>query len=126
MIAAGALARGGPVEVRLTDHATQRYRERVKPHLTSEQAGAELAALVALCPIREGVPAWLSGGQQSMFHLDLGTVMLAIDPDPRDESRLMARTVLAVGCFSRRRGRKPARTSRNEASSRGPRSRAGT
>jgi hypothetical protein len=112
MIAIGALADGQPVAVRLSAHAVQRYCERVKPHLTRGEAERELVRLVALCRVREGVPRWLTGRQQSMFHLDLGSIMLAIDPDPRDPSRLMARTVLTVGCFSRRRGRSARRPDR--------------
>ncbi|WP_259314372.1 hypothetical protein [Capillimicrobium parvum] len=85
--------------IRITDHAVQRYRERVKPGITTAQAQAELASLTNICPIREGTPAWLRSAQRSLFHLDAGTVMVALDPDPADVSRLMARTVLTTGCF---------------------------
>lgn len=103
MIVSGVLDGGAPVEIRLSDHAAERYRERVKPHLSDEAAMHELGALVGVCPVREGPPAWLRGGQRPLFHLDAGTITLAIDPDPRDSSRLLARTTLTTGMSPRRR-----------------------
>lgn len=113
MIAAGQLAGGGEVLVRITDHAVQRYRERVKLGLAHTEARDELIRLIRLCPIREGVPAWLDAQQHSLFHVDLGTVMIAVDPDPRHAEHLVALTVLTTGCFARSRRSRNARHSRS-------------
>lgn len=114
MVVQGRLANGAPVDIRLTPHVLERYAERVKPHLTAEEVAEELARLVALCPVREGSPGWLVSLQSPFFHLDLGTVTIPIDPDPRCADRLLARTVLCCGGDARRqrRFRRAQRTAR--------------
>jgi hypothetical protein len=97
------LADGAVVQVRVSEHAVDRYQQRVKPYMPAESAAAELAALISMSVVREGTAPWLSSPQAALFHVDLGTITVAVDPDPRDTDRLLARTVLVCGGFSRRR-----------------------
>lgn len=103
MIVSARLADGAVVALRVSDHAVDRYQERVKPHLNRDDAARELSALVSMSVVREGTAPWLSSPQAALFHVDLGTITVTVDPDPQDTSRLLARTVLVSGGFSRRR-----------------------
>lgn len=102
-VVAGWLETGQAVLVRVSEHAVERYRQRVRD-LDIDQAREELSRLFALCPIKPGCPTWTPGRQRPLMHLEVaGTVMVALDPDPHDPGRLLARTVLTQGCFPRTR-----------------------
>ncbi|MTD47617.1 hypothetical protein GKE82_26220 [Conexibacter sp. W3-3-2] len=108
----GHLNSGQAVTVRVSAHAIQRYRERVR-ELPEDQIADELNRLFALCPIKPGSPTWTPGTQRPLMHLAVGgTVMIALDPDPLDQSRLLARTTLCTGAFSRRTSRSRRRRTR--------------
>jgi hypothetical protein len=51
----------GVQEVAVTDHAIARYRERVKPGLSFEQAERELLHVLGFALVVEVTPAWAQG-----------------------------------------------------------------
>ena len=88
------------VNVRVTNHAVERYMERVRPGLDFKRAKAELIHLVGQFGEERPRPEWMSMKAQEP------DVWVAVGDDVwlpcerRGDGRLVAHTVLAQGCLS--------------------------
>ena len=103
------------VEIRLSEHAVRRFRERVRPGLDEGQARNELSRLVAFGEMVGEPPEWLAATQRqrASCFLVLGDLVLPLDPGRRDREVLCALTCIARGSLS-----EAARTARSARRSR--------
>jgi hypothetical protein len=103
------------VVVKLTSHAVDRYRERVRPGLDVQHARIDLERLLSLGEITSWAPCWLQPRQHqaAAFYLTVGDISLPLDPNREDRERLVALTCLVRGSLS-----DCARLSRNQRRSR--------
>jgi hypothetical protein len=110
----------GYLEIHFTQHAIERFHERVRPCLTIAAAEEELARLVTMADVVSEPPTWLAERQRrtAAAYLVVGDLVL---PAERLEGKpyvLVAVTCIARGCLSDR-----ARARRNEARQRRRRAR---
>ena len=56
----------------ISDHAVQRYQERVRPGLDEAAARAELERLRAVAAVASDPPGWLHAADQAPWYLLLG------------------------------------------------------
>ena len=92
----------------MTDHAIERWRQRVRPHLDSdEQAHADAVRLVsAVGEFSETPPAWVNGNwareleTEGRGWLVLGDICMPLAEDREKPGRLVALTVLTRGGIS--------------------------
>lgn len=59
--------------VQFTNHAVERFQERVRPTLGTGGAIAELARIVPFCELRLGSPPWC-GRESAFLYLVIGDV----------------------------------------------------
>jgi hypothetical protein len=97
----------------LTEHAIERFRERVRPAIDFDAAADELAQIAARGELTAVAPAWLRA--RALVYLVLGDVVLPLEPDRREPDRLVAVTCLVRGSLSPR-----ARAARNACRRRRP------
>jgi hypothetical protein len=90
------------VLVTLSQHAVDRYQQRVRPALSAELAREDLGRLIGLGRVASEPPSWLADrqAQRAAFYLTVGDVVLPLDPDRRDTERLIALTCIARGGIS--------------------------
>jgi hypothetical protein len=88
----------------LTDHAIQRFRDRVRPGLDLDAAADELARLVGHAELTPCRPDWLHGF--AYLYLVAGDVALPLEPALDDPERLVATTCLVRNGHPRRRRRR--------------------
>jgi hypothetical protein len=70
-----------PKQVRVSAHAVEQYRERVKPGLESDAARAELERLCMLGRIRTEPPGWVNPARPAAYYLLLGDeIVLPLAP----------------------------------------------
>lgn len=101
--------------VALTDHAIERYVERVRPACDHRSARRELSKLVPVAgTIEPSAPAWRHEPAQ-FPHLVIGDVAFPLTPSRRDPQVLVACTCLVRGW------RPPAARRSREAARRTPR-----
>jgi hypothetical protein len=98
------------IEIHLSEHAVQRFHERVRPGLDRIAAEDALARLALHGTIDTEPPDWLARHQRqhAACYLVAGDVVLPLDPCRRDPAVLVALTCLARGGLS-----EPARQRRN-------------
>lgn len=106
--------------VRLSWHAIDRYRERVRSGVSYDRAAEELRHVIGLAVVRTSAPTWLPPtSQRPAFYLLIGDIALPADPDPTDRTHLLVRTVLLRDGHPRRAKTRASRRSHsNDASER--------
>ena len=90
------------IEIHLSQHAVDRFHERVRPGLDRTAAEDALAQLALLGTIEPEPPEWLARRQRqrAACYLVAGDVVLPLDPCRRDPTVLVALTCLARGGIS--------------------------
>ena len=90
------------VPVKISAHATERFRDRVRPALGLHDARAELERLIPSGVISSHPPAWLAARQQQLasFYLNIGDITLPLDPCRHEPDTLVALSCLVVGSVS--------------------------
>ena len=108
------------LEIQLTQHAIERFHERVRPSLTLSAAEDELARLVAFARVVSDPPSWHAERQRrtAAAYLVIGDLVLPAEPLVSEPEVLVAVTCIARGCVSDQ-----ARARRNKARRRARRSR---
>jgi hypothetical protein len=108
------------LEIHLTQHAIERFHERVRPCLTIAAAEEELARLVTMADVVSEPPTWHAERQRrtAAAYLVVGDLVLPAERLVGQPDVLVAVTCIARGCLSDR-----ARARRNEARQRGRRTR---
>ena len=108
------------LEIRLTQHAIERFHERVRPGLAMAAAEEELARLVSIADVVTEPPPWHGERQRrtAPAYLVIGDLVLPAEWLVGEPDVLVAVTCIARGCLSDR-----ARARRNEARQRGQRAR---
>ena len=88
--------------IHLTNHAIDRYRERVRPGLSFKAAELELALVAASGEITTQAPAWhlRNCAQEAPYYLVIADVLLPLRPHYSEIDVLVATTCLARGCLS--------------------------
>jgi hypothetical protein len=88
--------------IELTAHAVERYHHRVRPSLSLEAAGNELARVALVGEITTEPPAWhlRSCAQVAPFYLCVADVLLPLSPHRGEPDVLVATTCLAKGSLS--------------------------
>lgn len=101
--------------IQLSEHAIQRFRERVRPALGVAEAEGELARLAPVGDLLSEAPAWhaVSTAALAPWYLVIADCVLPLRPHWRDPDVLIATTCLARGDLSeatrfRRRARRRA------------------
>src|SRR4051794_15258525 len=87
------------LEIRITDHAVERFQERVRPGLSVDVAAHELARLIPLGFIYEQPPAWCAA-RPCPAYLVVGDLVLPL-VTCADEGVYYATTCLTRGSRSR-------------------------
>jgi hypothetical protein len=77
----------------VTDHAAERYRERVRPELTLEEARSELVRLTRTAPAVEP-PAWMRRRDAGPTLMLGGGAYGVCRPMPRRRGRWQLTTIL--------------------------------
>ena len=86
---------GTDVAVRISPHAVERYRERVRPALDDTGAAREFLRTIENAEIRTSPPVWLGRtSQRPAFYICIADNALPADPDGACRDRLVVRTVL--------------------------------
>lgn len=90
------------LEIHLSQHAIDRFHERVRPGLDRAAAEDALAQLALLGTIESEPPEWLARRQRqrAACYLVAGDVVLPLDPYRRDPRVLVALTCVARGGIS--------------------------
>lgn len=83
----------------VTDHAIDRYVERVKPGYSDEQARDEILRLLWECQATEGRPEWIASRFPAARWLVVGDIAFPIARDGRGERIL---TCLVKGMLGER------------------------
>jgi hypothetical protein len=97
-VTAAARLAGGQtqVRVRFSDHAVQRFRERVRPGLGSESAAEQISLITEHGEVTVGPPSWADRAT-SFLYLVVGDVCFPLDADKRDREVLVATTCIVRG-----------------------------
>lgn len=110
--------------IHLSDHAVERFQQRVRPALALPDAREELVHLALVAELATEPPAWHAAccAQLAPWYLVIGDVVLPLKPHWAEPDALIATTCLARGersadvrrrrrdgrHVSRRRSRRPA------------------
>lgn len=108
--------------IQITEHAVERFRERLRPGLELADAEHDLTQLVLSAELTTTPPAWhlRSCAQIAPCYLVAGDVLLPLKPHWTDEDVLVATTCLVRGTHTeaatrrRRAHRKAGRRRRRE------------
>ncbi len=87
--------------VTFANHAIERYRDRLRPALSIENATAELEAVSAFSVLTPRGPAWMSEDRKEdgVLFLEIGDAAFPLVPDD-DGGSLVAKTCLVKGSMS--------------------------
>jgi len=91
----------------LSSHAIERYRDRVKPHLTFEEAGDELRRLVRHATISSQRPSWTNDEREDATYAVLSDGIVLVVLSDQYAARI------AVTCLTRGGVSDEARAKRN-------------
>lgn len=88
--------------IRISAHAVERFRERVRPGLSFEAAENELARIAIVGEITAQAPAWhlRSCAQIAPLYLVVAGVLMPLHPHRSEADVLVATTCLAQGSLS--------------------------
>ena len=78
--------------VRISDHAVEQYRQRIKPGFDLDAAQAELEQLRAVAQIAASAPEWVNAVRQAPCYLLIGDAIVL--PVLRDRNGWVATTCL--------------------------------
>ena len=88
--------------IQLSQHAVERFQERVRPALDVAPAADELAALILFGDVVDTPPSWHAGtcAQLAPFYLVAGDVLLPLKQHWSEPDVLVATTCLVRGVRS--------------------------
>ncbi|WP_354699063.1 hypothetical protein DSM112329_04767 [Paraconexibacter sp. AEG42_29] len=88
--------------IHITNHAVERFNERVRPALSPEAAGEELGRVALAGKVTKVPPPWHVNNCMELapFYLEVADVLLPLRPHWTEPDVLVATTCIPRGSFS--------------------------